>query len=277
MQLFKRDKENGKHEKNGADKLPPALREEKDRLGARLLEAGFIDEKQLDEACEESAREGKRLGQVLIEKRMVTASEVVQVLTASLRGPAGEEVIHMEETKPDIRSAHGELVSAQGEPVEPQPSPEEVIDQPPQPQAPETKVHEGGLRQIISKLRLRAENAAEVVKPVSLTVTPPVRTALEIEETVSPEAIPEDEPTEVTYTVVIRNTRRATGRNITLDLRELPDWFQPSEIKVDGQTVDHPPGKTSPLEVGDIAAGGSKTVLILGIASPSGETSVEQS
>ncbi len=269
MQLFRREKENGKQEKNGGDKLPPALQEERERLGTRLLEAGFINEKQLDEACEESVREGKRLGQVLIEKKMVTASEVVQVLTASLRGPAGEEVIPMEETKPE-RSAGSEL-------LEPQPSPKEGTDQPTQPTGTETKVVEGGLRQIISKLRLRAENAEEVVKPVSLTVTPPVRTALEIEETVSPEAIPEDEPTEVTYTVVIRNTRRATGKNITLDLRELPDWFQPSEIKVDGQRVDHPQGKTLPLQVGDIPPGETKTVLILGIASPPEETSAGQS
>jgi hypothetical protein len=154
---------------------------------------------------------------------------------------------------------------------------EEVKDISQQPRTTETRVHEGETRQVISKLRLAAENAAEVIKAVALTVTPPVRTALEIEETVSPEAIPEDEPTEVTYTVVIRNTKHAMGRSITLDLRDLPEWFQLSELKVDGQTVHHADGKFSPLQVGDIAPGGSKTVLILGIASPSAEASADQS
>lgn len=223
----------------------------------------------MDEACEDSLREGKRLGQVLIEKRFVTASEVVQVLTASLRGPADKEVIQMDEAKPEVAP---QTSVETGEDVDQQPQTsveaEEDVDQ--RPQAQETKVHEGGIRQVISKLRLMAENAAEVVKPVTLNITPPTRTTLEIEETISPDAIPEDEPTEVTYTVVIRNTRRAMGRNITLDLGDLPDWFQLSEIKVDGEIVHHLNGKLSPLEVGDIAPGGSKTVLIFGTASPSG-------
>ena len=262
MQVFRRDKEVDRHERKEDDKLPLALQEEKERLGARLLEAGFINERQLDEACEESRRQGKRLGQVLIEKRLITASEVVQVLTASLRGPASEEGVRMDDTKPDIV---------------PQTPAEAAEDVDQQPRTTETKVHESETRQVISRLRLAADNAAEVVKPVALTVTPPVRTTLEIEETVSPEAIPEDEPTEVTYTVVIRNTKRALGRNITLDLRDLPTWLQLSEIKVDGQTVPHPDGKLSPLEVGDIAPGESKTVIILGVASPSTESSEDQS
>ena len=263
MQLFRRDKEPEKQEKKEEDRLAlAALQEEKERLGARLLEAGFLDEQQLDEACEESLRQGKRLGQVLIEKKLVTASEVVQVLTASLRGPASQEVIPMDDKGPDIP---------------PQPSAEAGQDVSLQPQATETKVYEGERRPVVSKLRLTADNAAEVVKSVALNVTPPVRTALEIEETVSPEAIPEDEPTEVTYKVVIRNTKRAMGRNISLDLRDLPDWFQLSEIKVNGQTVHHPNGKLSPLEVGDIAPGEAKTILVLGLASPVAESGTDQS
>lgn len=257
MQLFRRDKEANKQERDDDDKLSPALREERERLGGRLLEAGYIDDQQLDEACQEAQRQGRRLGQVLIEKKLVTASEVVHVLTASLRD-SGEEGVTVDDTRPDI---------------EPQPAIEEEVSASLEPQIEVAEAYEGEKRQVTSRLRLTAENAAEVIQPVTLTVTPPVRTSLEIEETVSPETVPEDEATEVTYRVVIRNTKRATGRNITLDLHELPEWFQVSELKIDGQMVPDPNDKLSPLQVGDIAPGESRTIVIVGIASPSPEPS----
>ena len=204
-----------------------------------LLQAGSIDDRQLDEACKESLQTGKSLGQVLFDNKLVPASEIIQAMMAS------------------------QTTSNQ-----PQVATEAIVAGMPQPSTQEVPKIEGRGRTVVVKFKVAAENAAQVGAQATLSVTPPIRTSLEIEESVSPDKVPEDEPTEVTYKLLIRNTKRATGRNIMLYLEDLPEWFQISQVMIDNQTVSHNCDKRSPLEVGDIPPDHCKTVAVIGVASP---------
>lgn len=124
------------------------------------------------------------------------------------------------------------------------------------------------MRDFTSTFIVVADNAPQVTKDVTLTVAPSVSTSLTIEETLAPQIISEDEPTDVTYTIVIRNTKRAMARNVTFDWRHLPEWFRVSEVRLDGQVVAEAAARVAPLEIGDIAPGESRSVIILGTAFP---------
>ena len=217
------------------------LQPEARSIAQTLLQAGSIDDRQLDEAYKESLRTGKTLGQVLFDKKIVPASEIIQAMMASQKTG-----------------------------YQPQVAPEAIVAGMPQPSTQGVPKTEGKGRTAVVKLKVAAKNADQVGAQATLTITPPVRTSLEIEESVSPDKVPEDEPTEVTYKLLIRNTKRATGRNIMLDLEDLPEWFQISKVMIDSQTVSHSGDKRFPLKVGDILPGQCETVAVIGVASPMG-------
>lgn len=56
------------------------MAEEKDKIGAFLVKAGLITEKQLDETLEFQKRSGKRLGGILIEKGLVSEKQIIKAL-----------------------------------------------------------------------------------------------------------------------------------------------------------------------------------------------------
>ena len=58
-------------------------------LGTRLLEAGLISEAQLDLALREQRRQGKLLGEVLVELGFVSA----EVITSSVASEARTDVV----------------------------------------------------------------------------------------------------------------------------------------------------------------------------------------
>jgi len=113
-----------------------------------------------------------------------------------------------------------------------------------------------------------ADNAPEVVRDTSLAVTPPIRTELAIEETVHPASIVEDELTEVRWALVVKNTRRAVADNVVLSLEHLPLWFKVTEAMVEGETLPGSDNGLRHIEVGDIGPGESKSIVLVGIASP---------
>ena len=255
MRLFKRGQESqetGERQKERDDKFMTDLASDRENLGAALVQAGYIDEEQLDEAFHAALRQRKRLRQVLIERKLVTPTDVLQVQLASSLSVKQED-----DFMPD------ELVAAQTQ----QPIAEEVpITEEAQPEIREKREPE--VKRFTSTFTVVADNAPQVTKDVTLTVTPSVRTSLTIEETLSPEIIPENEPTEVIYTVAIKNTKGAVARNVTFDWQHLPEWFKVSEVRLDGQVVARAADSLAPLEIGDIAPGESKSVVILGTAFP---------
>ena len=255
MRVFKRGQETGRvdpRQKERDDKFMADLEGDRERLGEALVQAGYIDEDQLDEAFQVSQRQRKRLRQVLVERRLVTPTDVLNVRLGSLT-PVKQEDDYTED-----------------EPEEIQPQ-ESITQEPPTTQEPQPEAverSEAEAKRFTSTFKAAAENAPEVTRDVTLTVTPPARTSLAIEERLSPEIIPEDEQTEVMYTVVIRNTRRAVAKKVTFDWQHLPEWFQVSEVKLDGQVVPGADNAHSTVEVGDIAPGESKSIVILGTAFP---------
>lgn len=66
-------------QKSGDDALPPTASSRKP-LGARLLEAGFINEAQLDLALREQKRRGSLLGEMLIELGFVTPEVITDLI-----------------------------------------------------------------------------------------------------------------------------------------------------------------------------------------------------
>lgn len=63
----------------------PAREARREPLGALLAEAGLLDETEIDFALDAARREGKRLGEVLIDYGLVTSVDVVR-LVAQQRG-----------------------------------------------------------------------------------------------------------------------------------------------------------------------------------------------
>jgi hypothetical protein len=255
MWVFKRGQESqeiGERQKDHDDKFMADLLSDRENLGMALVQAGYIDEDQLDEAFKAAQRQKKRLRQVLIERKLVTPTDVLQVRLGSSLSVKQEDDYMLDEP-----------VDAQAQPpdVEEIPAAHEV-----QPEIGEK--HEPELKRFTSTFVVVAENAPQVTKDVTITVTPPIRTSLTIEETLAPDIIPEDEPTEVTYTVAIRNTKSAVAKNVTFDWQHLPEWFKVSEVKLDGQVVANAGDRLTPLAIGDIAPGESKSVVILGTAFP---------
>ncbi len=260
MRLFKRGQESqemGERQKERDDKFLANLASDREDLGIALVEAGFIDEEQLHEAFQAALRQRKRLRQVLIERKLVTPTDVLQVLLpSSLSVKEEDEFIADELVAAPIES--GQLIS-----VEP-PAIEEA-----KPETPKVEVKsEAAVKRFTSTFMAVADNAPQVTKDVTLTVTPPFSTSLVIEETLSPEVISGDEPTEVTYTVTIKNAKQAVARNVTFDWRHLPEWFRMSGIRLDGRVVAGAADSSAPLEIGDIAPGESKSIVIFGTAFP---------
>jgi len=257
MRLFKRgqdSQEAGERQKERDGRFLTALANDREDLGVALVQAGFIDEEQLDEAFHAALRQRKRLRQVLIERKYITPTDVLQVqLASSLSVKQEDEFVPDELVTAPIES--GQPI-AEERPTTPEALPEIAVKREPE------------VRRFTSTFMVVADNAPQVTRDVTIEVTPPNHTSLAIEETFSPEVISQGEPTEVTYTVAIMNTKRAVARNVTFDWQHLPDWFKVSEVKLDGQVVARAGDRFAPLEIGDIAPGGSKSIVIFGTAFP---------
>ena len=117
-------------------------------------------------------------------------------------------------------------------------------------------------------IEAQRENALEEKRNVILKFRPPVCTELEIEQKVYPDSIRKDQTTEVLYTAIVKNTKRAVAKNVALSLVNLPPWFKASKVMLDGETLPDLDGGLTALQIGDIAPGESKWVVIAGIASP---------
>jgi hypothetical protein len=225
---------------------------DREGLGIALVQAGYIDEDQLDEAFHAALRQRKKLRQVLIERKYITPTDVLQVRLASSVSVEQEDDV----TADELVGTQTQQLTAQETPVTDEVQPEIAEKSEPE------------VKRFTSTFIVAADNAPQVTRDVTLAVTPPFSTSLAIEETLSPEVISGDEPTEVTYTVAIRNTKRAVARNVTFDWRHLPEWFRVAEVRLDGQVVARAGDRSAPLEIGDIAPGESKSVVILGTAFP---------
>jgi hypothetical protein len=57
------------------------------KLGEALIANGFINQEQLKEAIARQKQTGKRLGQILIEMRVVTERDITEVLSKQLNVP----------------------------------------------------------------------------------------------------------------------------------------------------------------------------------------------
>jgi len=258
MWLFKRGQESremGERQKERDDRFLANLASDRENLGVALVDAGYIDEVQLDEAFHAALRQRKRLRQVLIERKLITPTDVLQVLL-----PSSLSVKQEDEFIPD------ELVTPMlSGPISVEPPAIEEA----KPEIPKVEAKsEAEVKCFTSTFMVVADNAPQVTKGVTLTVAPPSYTSLAIEGTFSPEVISQDEPTEITYTVVIRNTKRAVAKNVTFDWQHLPDWFRVSEVRLDGKVVVRAGDRFAPLEIGDIAPGESRSLVILGTAFP---------
>jgi len=64
-------------------------------LGTVLLKMGAISENQLGEALTQQKREGKRLGQILIDKRLITRADLAEALSIQLGIPKIVPSVHM--------------------------------------------------------------------------------------------------------------------------------------------------------------------------------------
>ncbi len=257
MRLFKRGQESREAEERQRerdDRFLTALANDREALGMPLVQAGFIDEDQLDEAFHAALRQRKRLRQVLIERKYITPTDVLQVQLAS-----SLSVQHEDEFMPD-ETATAPIESGQSIVQELPVAPEGL---------PDTGRRGGAeVKRFTSTFMVIADNAPQVTKDVTLTVTPPAHTLLTIEETFSPEVISQDEPTEVSYRVAIKNTKRAVAKNVTFDWQHFPEWFSVSEIRLDGKVVTGAGKGFAPLQIGDIAPGESRSIVIFGTAFP---------
>lgn len=257
MGLFKNDNRTTESKQPGEDQssVLSLFSEEERRIAQKLLDDGRVDEQELEEAHTQSTRHGDSIGRVLMDMGIVSVSELMEIMMSEA------------DDSPDNNGA-----SSHGSEQSSQPASHRSSEGHSQQRA---EAGQTTRRLVSTTFRVGAENATQVSQSVGLTITPPTRTSLDVEKTISPESIPEDETTEVNITLVIRNTRRATGRNVAIDLQDLPAWFSISESRVDGQLVSGTGGKALPVLVGDIPGGQSKTAVIRGIASPSPEEKEE--
>jgi len=111
-------------------------------------------------------------------------------------------------------------------------------------------------------------NAAYQTSKVIPKFRPSADTELEIEERVYPDSIHQDQSTEVLYTAIVKNTRKAVAKNVALSLVNLPPWFKASKVMLDGEAMPDLDEGLTALQIGDIAPGESKWVVIAGTASP---------
>lgn len=269
-----------------------ALGVKKDRelLRAVLIPTGYLSEDKLDAACETALSSGKRLADVLLQQKLVS-DRAAQVVEASLHVAAdwadkgvslGGEEPQDGHDEPVSNLWFGKTQDGQSGPTQ-LPGSLAVVQAAIEPQQLEPSATKAGLGLVEPKdeipddkpgfaanftFKAQADNAPEVKHEANLTVTPPMRTALAIEETVSPENIPDDEVSEVRWTVMIKNTRRAVANNVTLGLDDFPRWFKVSRVSVENMTLPSLDGEVRHLKIGDIAPGESISVTIVGFARP---------
>src|SRR5207302_583393 len=74
------------------------LEELRPRLGSLLLRRGLLSPERLEEALEEGATRGTRVGKVLLERGWVTEAEIADVMAEQ----AGLEIVHLEPDEFDL-------------------------------------------------------------------------------------------------------------------------------------------------------------------------------
>ena len=244
---FKRSNEDSGKEGNPREKaLALMILEDKKLLGNKLVQAGYINVEQLNAACATSVSRGKRLAQVLVEQKLVPASIVSRAMKVALG------------TVPALEGENISLGEQRLEDYTERSTPQSAIED------------EGSDRSsgFASTFKARAANALEVTRDVVVAIKPPADTELTIEEKVYPDSICQDESTEVLYTAIVKNTKRAVAKKVTVSLVNLPPWFKASEVMLDGELMPRLNGELTSLQIGDIAPGESKSIVIVGTASP---------
>lgn len=247
MMKFKRGNEdNGKEENPREKALALMILEDRRLLGNKLVQAGCINVEQLNAACAASVSSGKRLAQVLVEQKLVPASIVSRAMKVAL----------------------GTVPALEGENI---PMGEQRFEDCTGGSAPQTAIRDEGSDRsssFASAFKTRAANALEVTRDVVIAIKPPADTELTIEEKVYPDSICQGESTEVLYTAIVKNTKKAVARKVTVSLVNLPPWFKASEVMLDGELMPGLNGELMSLQIGDIAPSESKSIVIVGTASP---------
>ncbi|HKK20675.1 MAG TPA: type II secretion system protein GspE, partial [candidate division Zixibacteria bacterium] len=59
----------------------------KKKIGDILVEKGFVDSKQLEEALREQSVTGKRLGEILVDKGLITEEQLIDTISERLSIP----------------------------------------------------------------------------------------------------------------------------------------------------------------------------------------------
>ena len=114
----------------------------------------------------------------------------------------------------------------------------------------------------------QATNAETAEGNWPITISGQVKALLRVEKKVLPEITPEGEATPVTYSVTLYNEGRVPARNVVISESSFPDWFQVSDIAVDGVVLATAFPPDGGLALGEIAAGEALEVTISGIANP---------
>lgn len=246
LKLKRGNEDNGKEENPREKAFALMILEDKRLLGNKLVQAGYINVEQLNAACATSVSSGKRLAQVLVEQKLVPASIVSRVMKVAL----------------------GTVPALEGENM---PVGEQQLEDCTGWSAPQCAIEDKGSERssgFTSTFKTRAANALEVARDVVIAIKPPADTELTIEERVHPDSICQDESTEVLYTAIIKNTKRAVAKKVSVSLVNLPPWFKASEVMLDGELMPRLNGELTSLQIGDIAPGESKSIVVVGIASP---------
>ncbi|MBI4301456.1 MAG: hypothetical protein HY664_02475 [Chloroflexi bacterium] len=213
------------------------------RLGKILIEAGLIYPEELEIALDISRQEKKRLGEVLVERKLVTPFNIARAL-------------HVQKTRV---SRSDNIISEM--PASPIPKHDLMPGV-----APEGTSADGKWGYTLA-FKVAGENApkAEVIAFLSVN---PALTLLEINNTVSPEPVTDGATSSVVYAMTVRNVGETTAFNVILTGDGFPDWFEISEVEVDGEPIPYNLKDGKGLPLGDISVGANKIVTVSGTVFP---------
>ena len=209
------------------------------KLGEILVQAGALDEDELNAALAVSHEQNRRLGEVLVEMRLISPLMLKAALEEQLRVRSEDELIGQLEfsiamnTAPD---AELEVASVQDS--------------------------ESAAR-FAHNFQVLADNAAVASDQALLQIAPitPVLSA-----SVSPDTIPEGEWSEIVYTVRLEHQYPLPVRNALLVGNSFPKWIKVHAVSIDGEPAQLT--EQGELTLGDIAPGTVAEVTLSAQAFP---------